>query len=479
VKSYVEHIQRNNPDCVIAQPCPDIVGYCQIYKPELLQYLAPADSPMLHIIRMIRRYHPEYNDHRIAVVSPCYAKRHEFDQTGQGDYNVTLAHIAEYLDTNRVSLSQYPERDYDNPPAERAVLFSSPGGLMRTAERFVPGIGERIRKIEGPDHVYHYLDTLPEIIQDGIAPLVVDCLNCAAGCNGGTAVPNADKPLERLEAAVEKRAREMRARYDAAGESRWISRKSAGKRGRQMLERYIDEHWEPGLYDRSYRNLSAAARMPVLSAADRRQVMESLGKTEEKGMYDCAACGYNTCERMIAAISADLNKPENCHHFLLDQADHDRKNIDRIHDMALQAVETMKATTQSTAAMASAMGEIQGFSSRIGVVVKTIEEVAFQTNLLALNAAVEAARAGESGKGFAVVADEVRNLAQRSGQSARDTREMIEGTLSCVRKGAEAAEHLEETLKAEKEVSANLEALSQQMQVSHVPKKAHKRKTAR
>ncbi|MBN2662552.1 MAG: 4Fe-4S binding protein [Bacteroidales bacterium] len=35
VKSYIEHIKNNNPKTVIAQPCPAIVTYIELYKPEL------------------------------------------------------------------------------------------------------------------------------------------------------------------------------------------------------------------------------------------------------------------------------------------------------------------------------------------------------------------------------------------------------------------------------------------------------------
>jgi len=93
------------------------------------------------------------------------------------------------------------------------------------------------------------------------------------------------------------------------------------------------------------------------------------------------------------------------------------------------------------------MGEINDSAEKIGYIIKTIEGIIFQTDLFALNAAVKVARAGGAGKGFAVVADEVRNLAQRSGQAARDTAELIDGTVTRVRNDAEVAIKLDASFK--------------------------------
>src|SRR4030095_10951240 len=85
----------------------------------------------------------------------------------------------------------------------------------------------------------------------------------------------------------------------------------------------------------------------------------------------------------------------------------------------------------------SAMADIEQSAEKIGQIIGVIDEIAFQTNLLALNAGIEAARAGESGGGFAVVAQEVRALAQRSGDAAREIKQLVSNTKSQVEAGVE------------------------------------------
>ncbi len=471
VKSYLDYIDRENPQTVIAQPCPAIVSYTETYHPELLPYLAPADSPMLHTMKMIREYYPQYRGYKIGVLSPCYAKRREFDETGIGDYNITFDSLSSYFRENNINLSAFPAAEYDNPPAERAVLFPIPGGLMRTVERERPELMPSVRKIEGVHSVYPYLEDYKQVVKAKCNPLLVDCLNCELGCAGGPATLNRNKNRDFIEAPVEKRIRELRQKYRKRG----LNKKATD---RKKIDKVLSSVWKEGLYTRTYTDRSGFYQIKDVPQAEAEKIARSMYKFTRKDYYDCAACGYGSCDKMIQAIYNGLNKPENCHHFqkknitnraeklevlntelkkrIMQTTEHlsqldtsfdslrdatasqltavsessaaveqliaSIQNSDRIAKGRKDSVETVSssvkengqnvaAAVQSVSRIASSVEEIQG-------IVKVINDAASRSGLLAMNASIEAAHAGNSGRGFAVVAQEVGNLAKGTGEYA-------------------------------------------------------------
>ena len=128
-----------------------------------------------------------------------------------------------------------------------------------------------------------------------------------------------------------------------------------------------------------------------------------------------------------------------------------------------QAAAQVNASNEYVKQLNVAMQNISGSSEEISKIIATIENIAFQTNILALNAAVEAARAGSAGKGFAVVADEVRNLASKSDEAAKATKDLIENSITAVREGADVVGKVTESLEQTTVLASGVSKLMDQV----------------
>ncbi len=304
VQSYAEHLRTKKPPLLISQPCPAIVSFIELYVPELIPHLAPVGSPMDHTMRMIREFYPQWKDAKIAALAPCIAKRREFDAIGLGDYLVTFKHLRQYLDENGIDLADYPEVDYENPPAERGVLFPMPGGLLKTAARDIEDIEEKTRVIEGSNKVYDYLRNLPHVLKNGRNPLLVDCLSCEFGCNSGPGSLTEKQPPDDLEWFLQRRGVSQKKIYEA--------KKTSGDE--DPLRKTLLEFWKPDLYRRTYENLSGNTDLKMPTEEEIQAIYrDRLAKTSERDETNCGSCGYSTCREMAVGIFNGLMGNDHCY----------------------------------------------------------------------------------------------------------------------------------------------------------------------
>lgn len=84
--------------------------------------------------------------------------------------------------------------------------------------------------------------------------------------------------------------------------------------------------------------------------------------------------------------------------------------------------EALRETIQNTAKRLKRLGES---TQNIGGAIHLIHELARRVQVLAMNAAIEAAGAGDHGRGFAALAQEIEQLAQSSGQVAKEITQLV------------------------------------------------------
>ena len=409
VWGYIRYIQRNRPKAVITQPCPAIVNYIRIYNHALLPYLSPVQSPMLCAAIFMRKY--ENITDKLAALSPCIAKTHEFESTGYVEYNVTLKKLYEYIQARGITLPKQ-ETGFDHAESSLGQVFSMPGGLKENVELYL-GKTLRIDKSEGQEIVYKALKEYSEE-PESFYPAIFDVLNCLDGCNVGTGTHRERSLLE------------INTIMDQARQS------VIGGREKADFDALYDEFDRRlNLNDFLRRYTPAAARSFDVTDEQIESAFHHLGKeTEYERKFDCSACGADSCADMAKQIACGLNIPLNCvqktrndvhreHSAVLELSS---ANLDNIKDILSDISDIKSLTDNIIASVAGINTAIEKYSH----MADDINKIAMQINIISLNASIEAARAGQHGKAFSVVAEEIRNLAGSSQNTVSETGQINE-----------------------------------------------------
>lgn len=304
---YLLAAQNGAKKPIIAQPCPAVVSYIEIYKPHLIEHLAPTGSPTMDMACWV---HHNFPGRKIAFISPCIGKSREFKDPNTKDrihYNVTISNLKKYLAENVINLEDQPEVDFDGPlEAEKGLLYSQPGGLYETFKRYnVPLKTHQVRRVEGMSIYEEFFEELENEINKGDCDvIIVDILNCEHGCNKGTGVNQKEFTVNELLRFQNERLEEHKNEY--------YSTKEHYEKLENTLQRMTDID-----FSRSYTNKAEWFEKLETPNDEMMKVLHlEMGKTEPKDIKNCGACGYNSCNKMSKAILNGLYRVEQCHHYL-------------------------------------------------------------------------------------------------------------------------------------------------------------------
>lgn len=309
---------------LIAQPCPVIVKYIELHHAALMKHLAPVGSPVHNLAVYVKSLHP---DAELAFISPCLAKKREFQDSQMVQYNVTYKSLQNIFNKREIELSQLKDGQFDNQiPAGIATGFSTPGGLKETYLFNYPDTpASLIARIEGSIVYEKYLQELETAIQSGSPhlPLIVDILNCEKGCNMGTGCIH-NQSIYNLENAIATRSEQA------------MADKNAHRQLQSFLDNIVKSH---DFTYHHYKNLTYKNTLKMPSQNELDIIYRDMLKSEEKDFRNCAACGYNSCFNMAVAIFNNLNKVENCHLY-------QEKQLRQEHAALSDMVEELEALNQ-------------------------------------------------------------------------------------------------------------------------------------
>lgn len=183
----------------------------------------------------------------------------------------------------------------------------------------------------------------------------------------------------------------------------------------------------------------------------------SQSTTEQAASLEETAASIEEMNSMVGKNSENARSVSENSTVSQEKARHGQEVVERM----IQSMDEINKSNES-------LNQIVKVIEEIGNKTRVINDIVFQTKLLSFNASVEAARAGEHGKGFAVVAEEVGNLAQMSGNAAKEistlleqsslqVNEMVRETKVSVEKGVEVARDCGQVLN---EIVTNVSSVS-------------------
>ncbi len=429
---HIKAVKEGKVGKIMSQPCAALTEYMLKHKHNLISSLSPVHSPISCTAVYLRKY--EKVNGPIACISPCVAKKFEFDETGLVQYNVTFKNFVDYMRRN-FNFDKNKKFKFDNVAAFCGKIYPKPGGLRECLLNAVPGLD--VRNCEGVSHIYHELDRY-EKASDKERPAVYDILSCEYGCISGPGTNFNDENL-----------------FSYLSCASNVSRDAFSRRKKQTVFnsdkqfKWFEKHLKFEDFVRQYTPKDVGSK-PVTATQIKSAYGMLLKETYAEQHFDCRACGYETCEKMAVAIAKGINIPQNCHQFSVRQAEvahndalnaklsvqnqNERivgavngitenieqicTNTQHIGDSCEKNIIEMVSVKEMLNQLNEKCDEINKAVSGIIIVnnkyremSQEIHDITDQTHILSINASVEAARSGEAGKSFAVVAQEIRELA--------------------------------------------------------------------
>lgn len=290
---FDELVRLGQQNVIISSCCHSINVLIQKYFPELIDCLAPVESPMLTHSKMIKAEHP---DSRTVFIGPCVSKKAEADSYGSEEGSIdcvlTFDELDEWLADEGIKIEPAAEEDAGG----KARFFPLAGGILRSMDMDVPSYSYVTM-----DGVAKCVQTLKEIQAGNIEKCFIEMSACVGSCISGPGMNRENRSDVRDWVTVERYAASVQGRDFPNLDTSLVS---------------LRKQFAP-----------TPVRKIFPSGQSIEDALLSMGKKKPEDELNCGSCGYETCREKAAAVVVGKAEKTMCLPYLMKRAQSFSENI--------------------------------------------------------------------------------------------------------------------------------------------------------
>ena len=199
VNREYHQLLKKKKGLVITSPCPGIVDLINNRFPQYKENLAPIDSPLIAMAKVLKETYPK---HKTVFISPCNYKKVEAGKSKYVDYVIDFRELDKLFIKYEIKKSKKKDV-FDKFYNDYTKIYPVSGGLAKTAH--LRGVIKKreIKVVDGIPAVMKFLNNPDPKIR------LLDVLFCNGGCIGGPCIIS-DLSLKQREKKVKEYLKDSR-----------------------------------------------------------------------------------------------------------------------------------------------------------------------------------------------------------------------------------------------------------------------------
>lgn len=276
---------------VISTACPVIVKLIENFYPDLINLLAPVDSPMVLHSKEIKENYP---DSKVVFIGPCLAKKNEAEENGI-EYALSFNELEEWMNDENFSFDKVTPEFFNDDYIYETSTYPLEGSLLTLCGADKELSKDEMISLSGLEEIMEFLKYLRG--KSNVQYKMIEMLACKNGCINGPLKPSSYCDANYFE-IEEKFNKEI-----------------------NMFEKKDQKILNINKYPLSRRFANHYEEEVMPTEEQIRATLRSMEKYTKEDEINCGACGYKSCrDKAIAVIQGKAEK-EMCIPYMKNRAE--------------------------------------------------------------------------------------------------------------------------------------------------------------